>query len=412
MKIIHLNQSDINGGASRAAYRIHQSLLKEGVNSEMWVNKIFSNDHTVKGPLTKIEKLLVNLNPHLINNTLLKMLKTKNKILHSPSVLPSTWPKRINESDADIIHLHWIQNEMLSIKDISKIKKPIVWTLHDMWAFCGAEHYTIDSRWREGYSSTNRPSYESGIDLNYWTWKRKKKYWKNPIQITTPSKWLANCVKESKLMSNWPVSVIAYPLNMDIFKPINKKIARTQLNLPLDKKLILFGANGGTKDPRKGFDLLVGALEYLKNYSKTNRFELVVFGQAKPKSSSNFSFPVHYLGNLKNDTNLILSYNSADVMIVPSRQDNLPNTCLEAQACGVPIVAFNTGGLPDIIDHKKTGYLAKAFDTKDLANGINFVLDQIDPNKLRKNARQKALEKYSPKVIAEKFKSVYESVLK
>jgi glycosyltransferase involved in cell wall biosynthesis len=158
--------------------------------------------------------------------------------------------------------------------------------------------------------------------------------------------------------------------------------------------------------------LLVGALEYLKNYSKTNRFELVVFGQAKPKSSSNFSFPVHYLGNLKNDTNLILSYNSADVMIVPSRQDNLPNTCLEAQACGVPIVAFNTGGLPDIIDHKKTGYLAKAFDTKDLANGINFVLDQIDPNKLRKNARQKALEKYSPKVIAEKFKSVYESVLK
>jgi glycosyltransferase involved in cell wall biosynthesis len=411
MKIIHISFADTIDGASIATNRIHKALFEEGISSKQWVNKVFSDDHTVQGPFTKTEKLLNSLKRFLINKTLVKMLKTKNKIIHSPSVLPSTWPKRINESDADIIHLHWIQNEMLSIKDISKIKKPIVWTLHDMWAFCGAEHYTNDNRWREGYSSTNRPSYESGIDLNYWTWKRKKKYWRNPIQITTPSKWLANCVKESKLMSNWPVSVIAYPLNMDIFKPINKKIARDQLNLPLDKKLILFGAAGGIKDPRKGFDLLVDALKYLKIYSKSNRFELVVFGQEKPKSSPNYDFPVHYLGNIKNDKNLSLCYSSADVMIVPSRQDNLPNTCLEAQACGLPVVAFNIGGLPDIVDHKKTGYLAKAFDVKDIANGINFVLDQKNQYILEKKARQKALEKYLPKVISEKFKSVYEKVL-
>jgi glycosyltransferase involved in cell wall biosynthesis len=412
MKIIHISYADTVGGAHIAANRIHKALIEEGISSKQWVNKAFSDDHTVQSPLTITEKLLNNLKPILINRTLVKMLKSKNKIINSPSVFPSAWTKRINESDADIIHLHWIQKEMLSIKDISKIKKPIVWTLHDMWAFCGAEHYTMDNRWREGYSYTNRPSYESGIDLNHWTWKRKQKHWRSPIQITTPSKWLANCVKESKLMSNWPVSVIANPLKMDIFKPINKKIARDQLNLPLDKKLILFGAVDGIKDYRKGFDLLFGSLEYLKNYSSTSRFELVIFGQKKSKTPLNLDLPIHYLGKITNDKNLSLIYNSADLIVVPSRQDNLPNVCLEAQACGLPIVAFNIGGLIDIVDHKKTGYLAKAFDIKDLANGINFVLDHTNSNELRENIHLKASEKYSPKIISKKFKSVYEKILK
>ena len=219
-------------------------------------------------------------------------------------------------------------------------------------------------------------------------------------------------MKESKLMSNWPVSVIPYPLNIKFFKPMDKKIARNQLKVPLDIPLILFGAIGGVKDYRKGFDLLVSSLEHLKNDSKTKKFQLVVFGQEEPKSPPKLGFLVHYVGYLNNDISLRLIYNSADAMIVPSRQDNLPNTCLEAQACGVPIVAFNTGGLSDIIEHKKTGYLAKAFDTKDLANGITYVLDQIDTKKLGKNARQKALEKYLPKTIAEKYKSIYERVLK
>lgn len=412
MKVIHLSYFDIFGGAHIATNRIHKSLLETGIESKQWVSKKFSDDPTIKGPFTKIEKLLASFNPRLINYTLLKMLKTKNKVLHSFSVLPSIWLKRINESDADIIHLHWIQNEMLSIKDISKIKKPIVWTLHDMWAFCGAEHYTKDNRWQDGYSSINRPYYESGIDLNHWTWKRKQKYWKNPIQIITPSKWLANCVKESKLMNNWPVSVIPYPLNMEIFKPINKNIACNQLNLASDKKIILFGAISGTTDYRKGFDLLISALEILKKNSNTNKIVLVIFGQKKPKTLFNFGFPVHYLGKITNDIKLNLIYNCADIMIVPSRQDNLPNTCLEAQACGTPVVAFNTSGLPDIVDHKKTGYLAKAFDIKDLANGINFVLDQDNTIKLGNNARQKALVKYSPKIVSEKLKSIYEKILK
>jgi len=411
MKVIHLAYSDYIGGASIAANRIHLSLLEENIDSKIWVDAPSKKISKLNKFNSSLEKMYKIIRLFLVF-PLLKLIKTDIPIHHSISILSSQWHKKINNSDADVVNIHWVQREMISIKDISKIKKPIVWTLHDMWAFCGAEHYTNDNRWREGYNSNNRPSYESGIDLNQWTWRRKKKYWKNPIQIITPSKWLANCVQESKLMSNWPVSVIPYPLNIKFFKPMDKKIARNQLKVPLDIPLILFGAIGGVKDYRKGFDLLVSSLEHLKNDSKTKKFQLVVFGQEEPKSPPKLGFLVHYVGYLNNDISLRLIYNSADAMIVPSRQDNLPNTCLEAQACGVPIVAFNTGGLSDIIEHKKTGYLAKAFDTKDLANGITYVLDQIDTKKLGKNARQKALEKYLPKTIAEKYKSIYERVLK
>ncbi len=407
MRVIHLSYADILGGASRAAYRIHRSLIEENIDSKMWVNKVFSDDSTVEGPSTRIKKLLIEIKPRLINNLLLKVLSKKKKFIQSPSVFPSNWVKLINKSDIDIVNLHWIQNEMISIKDISKIKKPIVWTLHDMWAFCGAEHYTNHNRWREGYNFRNRDVHDSGFDLNQWTWKRKQKYWKNPIQIITPSKWLANCVNESKLMSHWPLSIIAYPLDTDVFKPIDKKSARKQLNLPLDIPLVLFGTDD-VGDFRKGFDLLNAALENLK----TTAFELVVFGERKKILEYNFSFPIHYMGHISDDTNLQLIYNSADVMIVPSRQDNLPNIALEAQSCGLPIVAFNLGGLPDIIEHKKTGYLVEAFNTNDLANGISYALDKINKTNLEMNARKKALEKYSPKTIARKYISIYERVLK
>ena len=411
MKIIHLNHSDINGGAAIAAYRIHQSLIKNGVNSKMWVDKVYSDDWTVVGPKNNIEKALVEIKGRFIRKSILKTLISKNKIIHSLSLFPSKWVRYINESDADIVNLHWIQNEMLSVKDISKIKKPIVWTLHDMWAFCGAEHYTNENRWKEGYKFDNKPSHERGFDLNRWTWMRKQKHWKNLIQIITPSSWLANCVQESKLMSDWPVSVIPNPLNTEIFKPIDKKIARKQLNLPSDKKLILFGASGGTKDPRKGFDLLIEAFKHLKNDNKAEKLELVIFGQSKPKLTPRLGFPIHYMGHFNDEISLSLVYSAANVIVVPSKIEVFGQTATEAQAFVTPAVVFDKSGLIDTVQHKKTGYIAESFDTKDLANGINFVLDQIDSGSLGKEARQRILDKFSYAIISEKYRSIYEKVL-
>ena len=409
MKIIHLTYAD-NGGAHNAVYRIHNALKKKNIGSKMWVNRSKLNDQLINSA-SKTERVLSDLRRYFINFSLIKTLQTKNTIIHSPSVLPSRWVKHINRSDADIVHLHWIQGEMLSIADISLIKKPIVWTLHDMWAFCGAEHYTNDNRWREGYHSNNRPNYESGFDLNLWTWKRKKRYWKKPIKIVTPSKWLAKCVSESKLMHDWPVSTIPNPIDTESWKPINKRKARKQFSFSQDVSLILFGAIGGAKDPRKGFDLLLESLKKLENIPRTKKLELVVFGQNKNRSELDIGFSIHYVGHLQDDLNLQALYSAADVMVVPSRQDNLPSTAIEAQVCGTPVVSFNIGGLADIIDHQTTGYLAKAYDTNDLANGISWVLDHQETKKLRSNSQKRSIEKFSENKISEAYLDIYKKLL-
>ena len=411
MKVIHLSFSDIIGGAARSSYRIHHSLLKAEINSRMWVNKAKTDDQTIEKPTGIIERILTELRSPLISNSLVKILKTKNMIIHSPSVLKSRWIKLINASDADIVHLHWIQNEMLSISDIGQIKKPIVWTLHDMWAFCGAEHYTQDHRWRDGYLKNNRPANESGFDLNRWTWKRKEKFWKTPIQIVTPSKWLAECVNESKLMHNWPVNVISYPIDTDFWKPISKKITRELLGLPKDVPLLLFGAFDSDKDLRKGYDLLLSALENLKDQPKFHDVELVVFGQNKPKLPTKHAVPIHYMGKIHDDETLRTIYNSADAMLIPSRQDNLPNIAVEAHACGVPVISFNVGGLPDIIEHQKTGYLAKPFEIEDLTNGILWFLSHPDKKHLNNYTREQAVLKFSQKKVAEEYFNIYKNLL-
>ncbi|MDB9541457.1 glycosyltransferase family 4 protein [Anabaenopsis tanganyikae CS-531] len=409
MKIIHISHSDIQGGAARAAYRIHQALRLHGLDSTMAVNVATSGDWTVQSHKTKLAKGLARLRPQL-GSLPRQWLRTDNPILHSPAIIPSTWSDRLNCTDADVLHLHWVNGEMLSIPDITKLGKPVVWTLHDMWAFCGAEHYTEEFRWCQGYWKDNRPSYESGFDLNRWTWNRKRKHWQKPLQIVTPSQWLADCVTKSALMADWPVRVVPNTINTDIWQPFEKNLARKLLHLPLDVPLLLFGALNGSRDPRKGFDLLQAALNHLRG--QMPGLQLVVFGQLAPKEPIDLGFPIHYMGRLHDELSLRILYSAADVMIIPSRQDNLPNTGLEAHACGTPVIAFNTCGLPDIVEHLKTGYLAKAFDTTDLAHGIQWLLSDFSRlMTLGLAARQRAVDKWSVKVVADAYQNVYNSVL-
>ena len=410
MKIVHLSFSDIRGGAFNAAYRIHCALRASGIDSHMWVNQSYSGDWTVHGPDSFIERALVSLRRRLVTS-FLKILKTNNSTLYSPSILSSKWLRRINDSDADIINLHWVQGEMLSIADIGRIKKPIVWTLHDMWAFCGAEHYTEDGRWREGYLSGNRPSGESRFDLNRWVWGRKKKRWQSPINIVSPSKWLADCARTSKLMGNWPIFEIPNAINTEYWSPLGRQFSRELMGLPIDVPLLLFGAMGGASDPRKGFDLLLSALNNLKDFGRHKNLQLVVFGQGAPKTPPQWGFPVHFVGHLFDDLSLKILYNCADVMVIPSRQDNLPLTAMEAQSCGVPVVCFGNSGMTSIVENKISGYIARAFDTKDLANGIDWVLDDPQSTSLRHNSRSAAVEKFDNKIVSDHYKKLYQKIL-
>jgi glycosyltransferase involved in cell wall biosynthesis len=411
MKPFCVNCSDINGGAARAAHRIHHALREFGVDSWMLVNVAASGDWSVQGPASKWAKASARIRPQLAT-PLRKLLRTGNPIIHSPGLVPSQWPERLNASDADVVHLHWVQGEMLSIADIGRIRTPIVWTLHDMWAFCGAEHYTTDHRWRDGYRSNNRPSFESGFDLNRYTWQRKRKHWRRPLQIVCPSQWLANCVRASALMGEWPVAVVPNPIDTARWQPIDQRLARQLLGLPQDCPLLLFGAMGGGTDPRKGIDLLVAALAQLRAEPNLQTLQLVVFGQCAPQSPPQLGFPLHYTGHLHDDLSLRALYSAADAMVIPSRQDNLPNTGLEAHACGTPVVAFNTGGLPDIVVDRITGALAEPFEPASLAAAIRWVLEEPQRHQpLRHAARQRAEELWNPARVAALYADIYRQAM-
>ena len=408
MKVLQLNYSDINGGAARAAYRIHHSIRDCGIDSQMLVNVAAAGDWTVQGPNSKLAKAITSIRPQLAT-PLRQLLRTGNPIIHSPAVLPSRWPERINASDADVLNLHWVQGEMLSIADIARIRKPIVWTLHDMWAFCGAEHYTTDHRWRDGYLRDNRPAQESGFDLNRYTWQRKCKHWRQPLQIVCPSQWLADCVRTSALMHAWPVEVVPNPIDTVRWQPIDQHLARQLLGLPQDCHLLLFGAIGGGSSHHKGFDLLLAALNHLSTEtSQRSDLQLLVFGQLAPHSPPELGFPIHYTGRLHDDLSLCALYSAADLMVVPSRQDNLPNTAVEAHACGTPVVAFHTGGLPDIVDDRVTGALAEPFESASLAAAIRWVLeDPLRRQALGAAARERAERLWNPTRVAGMYAEVY-----
>ena len=408
MKVLHLNYFDIKGGAARAAYRIHHALSDVGVDSTMWVNVAEAGDWTVEGPTSKWSKGVTWLRLQ-IGDLLGKALQTENSVIHSPAIFPSQWVKRLNQSDADIVHLHWVNHEMLSIADIGRIEKPIVWTLHDMWPFCGAEHYTEDFRWREGYRRDNRPTYESGFDLNRWTWERKRQLWQRQMHIVTPSHWLQDSVRVSALMNDCPVDVISYAIDIKRWRPIEQNLARDLLGFPHDVPLLLFGAIGGGRDPRKGFDLLLSALGHLRGTIPD--LELVVFGQSAPRTPPDLGFPVHYTGHLHDDISMQLHYNAADVFALPSRQDNLPLTCMEALSCGVPVVAFNASGPPTMIMHQQTGFLAKAFEVEDFAEGVRWVLQDSAKATLRKSARDYAEQFFNPAVVAQQYIDIYQKLL-
>ena len=409
MRVVHLSTADLNGGAARAAYRIHKALQGNGIKSEMLVNEASSGDWSVHGPGGKLGKATSRLRRYLAS-PLKALLHTGNPVLHTPAIVPSGWPGKLNVSDADVVHLHAVHDEMLSIADIGRINKPLVWTLHDMWAFCGAEHYSDDGRWREGYRPGNRPTHESGFDLNHWTWLRKRKHWRRPISIVTPSRWLADCASNSVLMHDWPVTVVPNCLDTDRWQPLPQSLARQLLGLPAEGPLLLFGAIGGSQDPRKGFDLLLEALAQLRE--RQPRLQLVVFGELSPPDPPDLGFSVHYIGHLHDDLSLRALYSAADLFVLPSRQDNLPNTALEAQACGTPVVAFKTGGLPDIVDHRCTGYLAQPYEPQDLAAGIAWVLeDRLRLQALHNAARRRAEQLWNPARVAGLYLGIYQAVL-
>lgn len=411
MKIMIVSASDIIGGAARAALRLHNSLLASGMESRMRVGVKKSDIISIEGPKKRFGNAMASAR-RFLGQSFMELQKTDNSIFHSPAILPSCLVDKINNSSADVINLHWICDEFLSIEDIGRIRKPVVWTLHDMWAFSGTEHYGSDNssvRWKNGYTKDNRPKGHKGFDIDRWVWNRKRRAWRYPVQIVTPSRWLSECVHASFLMREWPVTVIPNTLDCRQFQPWPKHLAREVLGLPSDATLVLFGAMDGIKNMIKGWDLLQSALTLIAgDHSGVHG---VIFGQSRPTDSPNLDLPLHWMGHLNDDAALALLYSAADVMVVPSRIEAFGQTGSEAQACGCPVVSFNCTGLQDIVEHRVTGYLARPYDSADLANGIRWVIENTDRHEsLSRAARERALRLWAPEVVIPRYKAIYEVV--
>lgn len=406
MKILHLSHSDNSGGAAKAAFRIHQGILKAGHKSTMWVSRSERLDPSVHEPKGYLSNLKTQMRSEASRLLCRKQIR-KTGVFHSLSIFPSAWPKLINASDADVVNLHWINAEMLSVKDISKIKKPIVWTLHDMWAFSGAEHLSYEERWSEGY--VNKPNGILSWDWNRSVWKRKKRHWKKPLHIVTPSIWMSECVSKSPLMDGWPRKVIPNCLDTIFWQAFDKDSARKLLQLPLDKPLLCFGSFGENGSFHKGADLLRAALEKLEY--RIPELEIVVFGNSITKERLGTDIPTHYLGQLQDDYSMRALYTASDAIAVPSRNESFGQVASEAMACSRPVICFDTCGLKDIVDHKVNGYLARNFDTSDFAKGILWVLCNEKSESLSSAARNKVLKQFSEKIVAQQYLDIYQDAI-
>lgn len=405
-----INTFDNLGGAARAAYRLHRGLLEHGINSRYFVCQKFSDDPMILSPSTKLEKVAAKFRYHIEGLPLL-IYRNRQNVIFSPAWVPGNFHSFINRTDADIIHLHWINGGFLQVETLKKIKKPIIWTLHDSWAFTGGCHLPLDCRKYETVCGCCPMLKSNKIkDISYRVFFRKQRSWKDiDLTIVTPSRWLADKARASALFNGRRIEIIPNGIDTRRYKPLGKKNARELLSLPQNKKLILFGAMNAFTDGNKGVHFLQKAILILsKRYPYKDDVEIVVFGASKPAGEQPFSLRTHYMDRLYDDISLSLLYASADVLVAPSIEENLPYTIMESLSCGTPCVAFKIGGIPDLIEHMGNGYLAAPFDPDDLAYGISWVLDNRDRyNDLCSHARKKILDEFDIRSVSKQYLELY-----
>ena len=431
MKILLINTDDAMGGAAIACLRLLAILEQtEGIEVTMLVQEKKRDNPNVKAIAeTWLQKKLAFV--RFVRERLYFKFQEKNKEIRF-AFSPANSGIDISEhplvQEADIIHLHWINFGFLSLKSLEKLfalNKPIVWTLHDMWAFTGGCHHSGDC---ENYQDScgNCVQYlknPSPTDLSNKVWQRKSSILdhsfrlrsKHNITIVGCSQWLSNRAKNSSLFKDFLVNTIPNPLDTSVFSPQNKADARAKFGLPTDKKLILFVA-AKVSVIWKGFSYFQEALEILKaQHFRHQEIELVVMGECDVETIQKLPFKAHALGRISDANQIVSVYSVADVFVTSSIQENLPNTIMESMACGTPAVGFAVGGIPEMIDSYKkgmppNGFLAKYKSAESLAEGMKWVLFDANNDELSKNARQKVLDNYSDKVVVEKYLEVYRSM--
>ena len=407
MRVLIVNTSERTGGAAVAANRLMKALNNNGAKAKMLVRDKDTEALTVV-PLPQSprlrwhflwERLVVFCRLHFSRQHLFEV-----DIANAGSDIT-----RLPEfQEADVIHLHWINQGMLSLKGIQKILrsgKPVVWTMHDIWPATALCHVTLGCERFTTQCTHCRllPGGGSSNDFSTTIWQRKQQMLaKGNIYFVACSRWLASEAKRSALLKGQKITSIPNPIDTRIYKRGNKQEARRRLGLPLDKKLILFASQRVT-NVNKGMDYLTEACRQLQVADAA----VVILGGHAEEVVSQLSLETYPLGYVNEEKRIVDVYQAADVFVLPSLSENLPNTIMEAMACGVPCVGFKVGGIPEEIDHRQNGYVAEYRNAEDLARGIGWILSEADYEQLSQSAVQKVVQSYSQQSVALKYLDVY-----
>lgn len=405
MKILHINQSDIGGGAAIAGYRLHQGLIEKGIDSKLLVGSM-----KIEG-----DSCIVNVARKYRFENLLHRLTKGFGLNYINLVSTFDIPNHQFYQDADILNFHNLHTGYFNYLAIPKLTatKPAIFTLHDMWSFTGHCAYSYDcDRWKIGCGQCPYPDVYPSIDRDntLWEWKLKDGiYSKSNLTIVAPSKWLLEQANNS-ILNRFSVHYIPYGIDTKAYQPLDPLLCKKLLDIPTDKKVLLFAA-ADLKDHRKGGYLLLNALKQLPQALKAETI-LLTFGKQNEALTSEVGIPTISLGYISSNRLKSIAYSAADLFIFPTRADNLPLVLQESMACGTPMVSFNIGGVSDLVHPGITGYLAHPEDTQDFCDGIVKLLEDEQLRKtMSKNCRAIALAEYTLELQAKQYIELYQHTL-
>ena len=412
MRVLIVNTSERTGGAAVAANRLMKALNNNGVKAKMLVRDKDTDALTVaalpSSPLLRWHFLWERF-------VVFCRLRFSRKHLFDIDIANcgSDITKLREFQEADIIHLHWINQGMLSLSDIRKILqsgKPVVWTMHDIWPATAICHVTLGCR---NFTTQCRecrllPGHGSNNDLSTAVWQKKQRLLEDGnIYYVACSRWLESEAKKSALLKGQKVTSVPNPIDTHQYKKGDQQEARERLGLPQDKKLILFASQRVTNE-NKGMSYLIAACQQLQDIPDLG---VVILGGHAEEVVAQLPLEAYPLGYVNDEQRIVDVYNAADVFVLPSLSENLPNTIMEAMACGVPCVGFKVGGIPEEIDHRKNGYVAAYRDADDLAKGIRWILTEADYQALSEAAHQKVTQHYSLQSVAMRYLDVYHQAM-
>lgn len=419
MKILLISKHSGTGGAAIATSRLLEALRAKGVDANMLVQDAGDSEKGIYSTTNGVLKRWINFYRFIMERLIfLRQERSKNiRFLFSLANTGESIIHNRHVKEADVIHLHWINAGFISLKSLRELLsmgKPLVWTFHDMWPFTGGCHYALEcTAYTRECGQCPYLKNPRKRDLSYRIWKKKEKLFTNSqLTVITPSSWLQECVRASSLFGQQEVHTIFNPIDSMLFKPADREVACHNLGLDPSKKYILFGA-ATMKNVLKGFNYFLEAIQLIaREPDVVCDVEILLFGKASGDVVQHFPIKTRNIAFVQSTQTIADLYSVAHLFVIPSLQDNLPNTIIESMFCGTPVVGFRTGGIPEMIDHKVNGYLADHQSSPDLAKGMSWILTSDSYDRLSAETRDLAVKRFSMDDSVERHMDLYRSIIK